>query len=219
MLINEISPRKELAEFIRLYRIVDFHFPASIRVPDKAYPPRPEHCLQFQPLHKSEMFYPGRKGMIHNTSVPILVGQQTVLHYRQVPQVILAIQVVFQPATIYRWFGISTHEMNNRIVDADCLFGKEIHMVNERLGEAADYNKMISVIEIFLLNEARRVRKDIHAIDRVFRDFLHSKFPPLKRWLTRHASVTGNLTGSLLNELEFRPRNISGLRGLIKHSA
>jgi AraC-like DNA-binding protein len=38
MLINEIKPGMFLADDIRLYRIIDFKFPSTVKVPGKWYP-------------------------------------------------------------------------------------------------------------------------------------------------------------------------------------
>ncbi len=58
MLLNNIKPSLFLSEYIRLYRIVDFHFPSDENLPVKIYPPRPEHCLQFYPKDTETVKYP-----------------------------------------------------------------------------------------------------------------------------------------------------------------
>ena len=121
MLINEIRPSQSLAEFVRLYRIVDFRFPAGVVIPKKAYTPRPEHCLQFMPRHVSLVEYP-ENGTIVKQQRAMLFGQHTITNNRSVGRELLSIQVVFQPYTLFRWFGIPTHKINNNMIDASRYF-------------------------------------------------------------------------------------------------
>jgi hypothetical protein len=78
MLLNNITPHKDLADFIRFYRIIDFDFTGSPEhgIPSKAYRPRIEHCLQFTPFDQETVDYPNRS----NTSWEVaLFGQPTFL--------------------------------------------------------------------------------------------------------------------------------------------
>ncbi len=83
MLFNEIKPSPFLTEFIRLYRIIDFHFPDIVELPFKAYPPRPEHCLQFYPKDTETVKYPDNNIVISNRKSTI-IGQHTVINHRYV---------------------------------------------------------------------------------------------------------------------------------------
>ncbi|HEY5824634.1 MAG TPA: AraC family transcriptional regulator, partial [Cyclobacteriaceae bacterium] len=115
MLLNEIRPHPALREFVRLYRIIDFKFPAGMIIPVKAYPPRPEHCLQFLIRSSTKIQYPGCHESIamHNAS---LLGQHTIVNTRDIttPE-LLSLQVIFQPSTLYRWYGIATQDLTNTI--------------------------------------------------------------------------------------------------------
>ena len=57
MLLENIKPSPELAEFISCYRIADFVFSAHEAIPSKAYPPRPQECLQFFPRDAETVSY------------------------------------------------------------------------------------------------------------------------------------------------------------------
>lgn len=179
MLLNEILPCAALAKDIRLYRLVHFRFPSGISIPDKAYTPRPEHCLQFPLRGLFEVYYPGKRSKSFKSVEPIFAGQHTATHYRVVPNELLALQVVFQPWTIFRWFGIPSNELTNLVIDADQLFSKEIKSLHEQLMHVSDYDTMITLIENYLLAESKRARADIHRIDYVFHDFLTLKIPSI----------------------------------------
>ena len=99
MLLNEIKPGSFLAEHIRLYRIIDFHFPDATTIPPKLYSPRPEQCLQFYPKDTETVRYPGSE-LSTSDKRATCIGQHTVLHQRFVGKEFLSFQVVFQPEVI-----------------------------------------------------------------------------------------------------------------------
>ncbi|MGC3945270.1 MAG: helix-turn-helix domain-containing protein [Chryseolinea sp.] len=179
MLLNEIFPCAELTKDIRLYRLVHFKFPRGISIPDKAYTPRPEHCLQFTLRGLFKLYHTGRGSKSFTSLRPIFLGQQTSTHYRVVPNEVLALQVVFQPWTILRWFGIASNELTNIVIDADRLFSKEVNHLNEKLACSSDYNAMISLVEKYLIAESRKMKVDVHRIDHVLNDFLTLKIPSI----------------------------------------
>lgn len=121
MLLNEIKPSTFLAEYIRLYRIVDFHFPIGASLPFKVYPPRPEHCLQFYPRDTETVEYINKKQVIADKKAVIL-GQHTIVNRRYVGRDFFAFQVVFQPGALYRIIGISSDDLTNIYTDAEDIF-------------------------------------------------------------------------------------------------
>lgn len=164
MLLNEIKPGAFLSDYVRLYRIIDFHFEDDIVIPPKLYTPRPEHCLQFYPLDTETVNYPSQQKSISNIR-STLVGQHTVLQHRQVGKRFLSIQVVFQPTALYRLTGMGLQEFENSYADAKDVFGEVTDLVNEQLFEAKSYVEMIKVVERFLISLVRKARKDKRSID------------------------------------------------------
>ena len=75
MLLNEIKPAAHLVEFVRLYRLIDFRFPAGTVIPPKHYSPRPEQCLQFYPRDPETVQYPGTSSAISGKPA-VLTGQR-----------------------------------------------------------------------------------------------------------------------------------------------
>jgi len=166
MLLNHISPSPILAEYIRLYRIIDFVFKDHHSIPPKLYSPRPEHCLQFYPKDTESVNYPDSNMIVANKRAT-LVGQHTVLQHRCVGKNFLSFQVVFQPTALHRLTGISLNELENVYMDAADLFGTQIQEVNERLFEAGSYKEMIGIVEAFLMRLAAKKRRsnNMQAID------------------------------------------------------
>lgn len=164
MLLNEIKPSPHLAEVVRLYRIIDFHFPEMAVIPPKLYTPRPEHCLQFYPRDTETVSYSSGKAGVSGKKATI-VGQHTILQQRLIGRSFLSIQVVFQPAALYRLTGIHMTEMENVYMDAEQLFGNDVRLVNEQLYEAGSYRQMIRIVEGYVSQLVKHSRKREFPID------------------------------------------------------
>ncbi|MEJ1238356.1 helix-turn-helix domain-containing protein [Chryseolinea sp. T2] len=179
MLINEILPCAELTKDIRLYRLVHFKFPVGVPIPDKAYTPRPEHCLQFTLRGEFKVYHNGISKNTFKSVEPVFVGQQTATHYRVVPSEMLVVQVVFQPWAVFRWFGLPSNDLTNVVIPADRLFSKEVNQLNEKLLACSNYKLMITLVEDYLIAESKKIKIDVHRIDHVFDDFLKLKIPSI----------------------------------------
>ncbi len=164
MLLNEIKPNSFLTEFIRLYRIVDFHFPSEENLPFKMYPPRPEQCLQFYPQDTETVKYPNTN-IIISKKKSCLTGQHTTTNHRYVGRNFLTFQVVFQPGALYRITGIAMEELSNKYMDAEDIFGSTLRLVNEQLFSAESYIVMVQIIEQFLFKLIKNVKKEQHVVD------------------------------------------------------
>lgn len=166
MLLNDIKPSPFLAEFIRLYRIVDFNFPDHVNLPSKAYPPRPEHCLQFYPKDTERVTYPNNNTSISNKR-STLIGQHTVVNTRHVGKEFLSIQVVFRPGALFRITGLKAVELSNVYMDAEDILGRETCLINEKLYSAKSYGQMIAIIELYLGRLIEKVKKKQHPVDQI----------------------------------------------------
>lgn len=165
MLLNEIRPSPFLAEYIRLYRIVDFTFPGNFIIPPKLYSPRPEHCLQFYPKDTETVVYPDYKNAISNKKATV-TGQHVVVNNRRVGKDFLCFQIVFQPGAFYRITGIVMQELTNVYMDAEDIFGCRLRYINEQLAGALSYGEMIKIAERFLSELIKRVTKEKHSVDK-----------------------------------------------------
>ncbi|MFT3826575.1 MAG: helix-turn-helix domain-containing protein [Chitinophagaceae bacterium] len=165
MLLNEIRPGPSLARYIRLYRIIDFHFADATSIPPKFYSPRPEHCLQFYPKDTETVSYPTQQTSIANKRAT-LTGQHTILQCRQVGKTFLSFQVVFQPTALHQLTGINLAELANVYTDAEDLFGSDTRLVNEQLSEATSYPQMVQIVERFLTGLIKKAGKQERSIDR-----------------------------------------------------
>lgn len=173
MLLKDFLPCPEVREFVRLYRIVHFLFDRDTITPTKAYPPRPEQCLAFYPRDAEHVDYSMSGKKVSDLRVAI-TGQQLEVSNRKVGNDFLILQVVFQPAGLYRMTGIPSFELTNQYFDAEVIFGNEVNLVNEQLYHASSYDVMLSIADRFLVKHIRRQRtKECHGIDHVSDLMLH----------------------------------------------
>lgn len=173
MLLKDFLPCKQVQEFVRLYRIVHFNFEKNVATPVKAYAPRPEQCLAFYPRDPERVEY-SMSGKNTNGLRVALTGQQIEVSNRQVGSDFFILQIVFQPTGLYRLTGIPSFELTNLYLDAEAVFGKEVHIVNEQLYHASTYESVISIADRFLIQLLKRHRvKDHHGIDDVSSLILH----------------------------------------------
>lgn len=164
MLLNEIKPSLFLIDYIKLYRIIDFHFPNAIKIPVKLYSPRPEQCLQFYPKDTETVTYPGCNTTTANMKV-VYTGQHTTLNHRHVGKQFLSFQVVFQPGAFYRIAGIHMQELANVYIDAEDILGTEVRRVNEKLFYAHSYTEMVAIVERYLSELIKHFQKEKHVVD------------------------------------------------------
>jgi len=168
MVFQTHAPGSALASFVRSYRIIHFNFIDSADIPTKPYPPRPEHTLSFYPRDGEAVHYGDPKRSISNLR-SALVGQHDEINYRHVGKHFLVVQVVLQPGALFRLTGIPAQQLTNSYIDAESVFPIELCDLNSRLSGAEHYSEMISMIEGFLLQQAKKQRKEYHIMDDVNR--------------------------------------------------
>ncbi|GAB2809704.1 helix-turn-helix domain-containing protein [Ferruginibacter profundus] len=188
MLLNEIIPHPSLTEYVRLFRLIHFVFPASIKIPAKAYTPRPEHCLQFFPAGKNIISYPDGAPAL-TTKNAIISGQHTVISNRQMENNFLSVQVVFQPGALQRWLGMPAVKLTNMLLDAEEILGPKVAAVNEKLYHAKDYAAMIKIVELFLQEEFKKIKKDNHPVNTICNLMLKEADRPLD-WFVKQAYLS-----------------------------
>lgn len=167
MLLNEILPSRILSDYIRLYRIIDFEFPDKLTIPEKIYPPRPEHCLQFFPT-STKIFYP-ESGEVILPKNASLVGQHTIINRRTIYRKFLSIQIVFQAGAIFQLFGLPATLITNRFLNAEDIIRRDAELINEQLFHAGSYEKMVCIIEHFLIKKLNKVKASIRPVDKIAR--------------------------------------------------
>lgn len=186
VVLKEILPRFDLTDYVRFYRIVNFEFPDHFIIPPKAYPPRPEHCLQFFPKPAS-LWYDNRTIMPKNA---ILSGQHTIVNYRMTCRKFIGVQVIFQPSALYRLLGIPMNELFNQTIEASDVLGDEVNFVNEQLCYTTEYSEIISIIEQFVIRLIKKQKKGNDPFDIVAQKILSSYQQQPLDWFVSNACVS-----------------------------
>lgn len=166
MLLDNIIPHPALSEWIRLYRIADFVFSDPKFISLKAYPPRPQECLNFYPRNVERVHYEDGHKIIPPKRA-IVTGQHTVVNYRLTGNDFLVFMVVFQPGALYRLTGIPAAELMNRYLAAEDILGKEVRLVNEQLFNEKSYEEMVTIVERYLQGLIHRAKRNRHVVDRI----------------------------------------------------
>lgn len=176
MLLKDFSPATEINAVVQLYRIVHLQFDSAMAIPPKAYPPRPEQCLAFYPYDKETIAYTSTQKKKENIPV-VLYGQFTEVTNRIIGNNFLVFQIVFYPGALYKLIGIPSTQINNEYIAADEVFGKEVHLINEQLFFAKNYNEMVQIANNFMRSLIKKQKKETHFIDAVCSSMLYNPNP------------------------------------------
>jgi AraC-like DNA-binding protein len=159
-------PSPALREYVRLLQLVHLTFDQNVVVPPKAYWPRPEECLAFNPRQPEITPYMA-DGKPRPKSSVMLIGQPSMVTTRYVPHDFLLFQVVFRPGALFRLLGIPSYELTDVHVDAETVLSKEVRLVNERLRNTENYEVMTRIVEDFihyLINRRNYSRSKTHLL-------------------------------------------------------
>lgn len=190
MVLQEYKPSPALSGYVRTFRLVQYEYKADGRLPAKAYPPRPEHCLSFYARDAEQVEYDYSRVKTGNMRT-VLFGQQTEVSNRLVGSVFLLIQVVFKPGALFRLTGIPSGELTNQYIDAETVFSADIKFVNDQINDCVTYVQMIGVVERFLLGElSRRAIRPVHALDGALGQLFGRDAVPNVDWLAAESCLS-----------------------------
>ncbi len=166
MVLKDYLPHPSLQAIIRCYRIVHLRFDRIEAPLCKPYTPRPEHCLAFYPHDREQVDFTHRSGSVRNVPVA-LVGQALSVTNRFVTGNFMVVQILFQPGGLFRLTGIPSFEINDTYLEADLVFSKEVHLVNEAFYHAHNYAEIVQIANSFIARLIRNGVKDEHPVDTV----------------------------------------------------
>lgn len=189
MVLSEFKPGPRLTEFVRVYRVVHFHFANPSNIPYKPYPPRPEQCLSFYPRDTETIAYSSSGRKISNLR-SVVIGQQNEVSNRFVGSDFLVFQIVFQPGALYRLTGIPSDLLNGGYLDAETIFPSEIKEVNDKFNDALSIEEMLPVAESFLLKQIDRGVKEFHRLDHVSNLILQATESLNIEWLAQESCLS-----------------------------
>lgn len=168
MILKDFLPNPSLRTLVRCYRIVHMRFESHDPPPFKPYTPRPEQCLAFYPYDREKVDFTASPKSISNIPVA-LVGQALSVTNRFIHGHFMVVQILFQPGGLYRLTGMPSSEINDAYMEADRVFSKEVHLVNEAFFHARNYREIMQIADAFVEHLACRSVKDSHPMDDVCR--------------------------------------------------
>ena len=166
MILKDFLPASSLQAFVRAYRIVHMRFESHDPPPFKPYTPRPEQCLAFYPHDREKVDFVAHNKTVSNIPVA-LIGQALSVTNRFIHGHFMVIQVLFQPGGLFRLTGMPGSETNESYIEADHVFSKEVHLVNEAFFHARTYREIVQIANCFVEKLVRKGTKDSHAVDTV----------------------------------------------------
>ena len=166
MVLKDFLPNPALGAFVRCYRIVHMRFDADNPPPFKPYTPRPEQCLAFYPHDREKVDFTTCSKSVSNIPVA-LIGQALSVTNRFIHGHFMVVQILFQPGGLYRLTGLPGAEINDAYIEADTVFSKEVHYVNEAFFHARTYKAIVQIADGFVQKLVSKSTKDSHPVDLV----------------------------------------------------
>jgi AraC-like DNA-binding protein len=102
----------------------------------------------------------------------------------------LAIRVVLQPSALYQLVKFPLDELTNKFINAEDVWGQEVHSTCEQLNELNDLNKMIEIIQALLENLVKKIKVDSQPIDQVSDYILNIENDAPLEWLASQSCLS-----------------------------
>lgn len=188
MIYQYIAPSPILQEFVRDYLIAHFTFEKGEDIPFKPYSPKPEQTITFLPKGNLTISDP-LKGVEQVAPSVSICGQQVSRYNFYLSQEYLMLRVHFQPGALYRLLQIPLLEFRDCWFDAGSVINNEVVGVNDRLAHCLSYTEMIDVVEDYLKNKLRKVKADLHPLDKIAACLYTNPSRFSLDWLARQACL------------------------------
>lgn len=164
MIYKYIQPSPVLQSFVRDYLVAHFVFDKADSIPIKPYAPKPEQGITFFPRGFVTIADIHSKVLKRAPKVSVF-GQQLSRYNFHLTQEYMMFRVHFHPGKLFRLLGIPLVDLTDQYSDAAAIINGEVEMVNESLANCSDYMEMTRVVEAYLTNKIRQVKKDHLLID------------------------------------------------------
>lgn len=173
MIFRLIKSCSELQHFVSRIMISRFQLDPNKPRPTTPFPPQAEHCLYFYPYNRTicrNYADNSSNSMPHS----VLVGPQLSRVDITMGYDMLVVMVGFQPGGMHRLLRIPMNELLDLPIDSSLLLGREIEEVTEQLNTAADVDKMVEVVEQYLLKKVKGL-KSMLPVEEVLIQILQQK--------------------------------------------
>jgi AraC-like DNA-binding protein len=158
MLTKFYTPHILLQEFVNCIMIVHVEVDPQNGPVICPYPPTPQNSIFFYINDPIKMQQAAKtEFMLQPRSV--IVGPQLTRVSIDINKSHRAVRVGFHPGGLYRLLGISMAEMIDASYDATDVFGSQLQQLNIELQEAECFDGIHLVIEKFLLDKLKGIKK------------------------------------------------------------
>ena len=151
-------PHILLQEYINCIMVVHVEVDAKSGPVICPYPPTPQNSIFFyinDPIKLQQAA--DTRFLLQPKSV--IVGPQLTRVSIDINKSHKAVRIGFHPGGLYRLLGISMAEMLDKSYDATDVFGSELQQLNIELQEANCFDKIHLVIEKFLLQKLKKLKR------------------------------------------------------------
>lgn len=161
------QPHPALKPFVRAYWYLQLtHNEQLLELP---ITPAPENCLYFYPKDKLKANFQDQSKSKSDFPDNIITGQFTSRHNLLIPNNYLMFKVLLQPAGFFRLFGVPMTLFTNSHEEANLVLGSEMTQVNQQIQNAETFERMVEIIEGYLLKKITSYKVDRHPIDEVLK--------------------------------------------------
>ncbi len=230
MVYRYMQPGYLLRNYVRDYVLAHYVMNPSIAVPLKPFPAKPQGGILF--IIKGFLIANNATLLIsEKREKTLIVGQQEYRQTFQLSHEFLMIDVIFQPGALNKLLDVPMTEFLNKHIEAELIFGQEIRDVNEQLANTFCYETMFSIIEKFLLEKIKKIKHNLHPVEKIGQfildnptsfnlDFLSNQACLSQRQFERRFVQQVGITPRLYQrmgrfrkafELKIRNRNVSWL--------
>lgn len=152
------TPHILLQEFINCIMVVHAEVDTKASPVLCPYPPAPQNSLFFYINDRIRVQKEGDPCFVLQPR-SVIVGPQLTRVMIDINKSHKAVRVGFHPGGLYRLLGVSMAEMIDGSYDATDVFGNEIQDINNRLQEAQHFDAINEVIEKFLLQKLKALKR------------------------------------------------------------
>ena len=191
MIYRCYHPSVHLKGFIRDYLLIDFDFSTTEATPVKPYPACPKQGLIFY-IRGSVVSSDPITGSSEKRAQTVIFGQPVARQNLHLPKHYLAISVRFQPGALYKFLGVPMTHFLQKNEDAELVIGQEIRLLHEQLEGTVSYEKILVLIEDFLWTRIRRLKDNIHPVDKIGQFLLENPQPFVLDKLAREACLSAS---------------------------
>jgi AraC-like DNA-binding protein len=160
MLTKFYTPHVLLQEFIQCIMVIHAEVETNVSKVVCPYPPAPQNSLFF---YINDHIKVMKEGEMEFSIQPrsVVVGPMISRVMLDINKSHKAVRVGFHPGGLHRLLGLSMSEMIDRHYDAVDVYGNEMVEVNSKLQEAVSFEEIKDVIESFLLQKLRVLKRAV----------------------------------------------------------